>query len=286
MTTLALPSVLPRGARERFRSVDPVALVVGAVCALLVLLAVVGPMISGYDSQTGDILHAGEGPSAAHWFGTDALGRDIFTRAAVGARLSLVAPAVCVLIAAAVATVLALVSSWFGGWVDTAITRGLDIVFAFPSLLFALIAIAIFGTGITAPVIALSIAYVPYLARVARVTARRERHAAYITAGTLQGLAPSRVAIRHLLPSMFPVIRTQATIMYGSCLTDLAGISFLGLGVQPPVAEWGSMVNEGRTALLDGHPEEALFPGLLIVVTVVAFNLLAERFALREDRVK
>ncbi|QFR03136.1 ABC transporter permease [Streptomyces phaeolivaceus] len=254
-----------------------------ALCLLIVAFAVVGPLMVSHSPEETDILSGNQGPSAAHWFGTDQLGRDIFARTAAGARLSLLAPTVIVALSSLAAVFLALVSSWFGGWVDTSITRVLDILFAFPSLLFALIAVAVFGTGAMAPILALALAYVPYLARLARVEARRERNAPYIAACSLLGMSGTRVALRHMLPSLWPVMRTQAAITFGGALTDFAAISFIGLGVQAPSPEWGAMVSSGRTSLLDGHPEEALFPGLLIVVTVVAFNLLADRLAKREE---
>lgn len=282
--TIVVARPIGRSAKSEYRAkFDPLMAAAIVICMSLVLFAVLGPIIARYTPNQTDILNASQGPSAHHWFGTDSLGRDVFTRVAHGARLSLVAPATIVTLASVVAAVLALVSAWFGGWVDTSISRVLDILFAFPSLLFALIAVAVFGPGASAPIVALSIAYVPYIARLARVEARRTRHAPYIAVGSLLGMSGMRVATRHMLPSLWPVMRTQAAITYGGALTDFAAISFIGLGVQPPRPEWGAMVSSGRTALLDGHPQEALFAGLLIVLTVVGFNLLADRFAKREE---
>ena len=155
----------------------------------------------------------------------------------------------------------------------------LDILFAFPGLIFALLAVALFGPGLVAPVIALSIAYLPYIARVLRSGALRERNLPYIDACYAAGLPTRSIAARHLLPNIMPLVLVQATLSFGYALVDLAAISYLGLGVPPPSAEWGLMVANGQSAILSGHPQESLYAGVLIVVTVVAFNLLGDRMA-------
>ena len=281
---LLLPAV--RGGRLRaFLGTDPLRAVSAAVCLLLALFAVGGSWLTRWTPDAIDIANANAGPSANHWLGTDSLGRDLFARVAAGARISLFAPAVIVVVAAVLAVAIALACAWYGGWVDMAAGRLMDILFAFPSLLFAVLAVAVFGTGLVAPVAALAVAYVPYLGRVFRAVAVRERHQPYVEACTLAGMPGWRICLRHLLPALLPYVRAQATIAFGYAILDLAGISFIGLGVQPPTADWGVMVSEGRQALLNGQPLEALTGVLFIAVTVIAFNLLGERLAARaEDR--
>ena len=159
-------------------------------------------------------------------------------------------------------------------------SRILDILFAFPGLILAVLAVALFGAGLIAPVIALSIAYLPYIARVLRSGAMRERALPYIDACYAEGLPTRTIAIRHLLPNIMPLVLVQATLSFGYALVDLAAISYLGLGVQPPASsEWGLMVANGQSSILSGHPQESLLAGFMIVLTVVAFNLLGDRLA-------
>ena len=267
------------GRLRAFLGTDPLRAVSAAVCLLLALFAVGGSFLTRWTPDAIDMAGVNAGPSANHWLGTDSLGRDLFARVAAGARISLFAPAVIVLVAAVLAVAIALACAWHGGVVDMAAGRLMDILFAFPSLLFAVLAVAVFGTGLVAPVAALAIAYVPYLGRVFRAVAVRERHQPYVDACTLAGMPGWRICLRHLLPALLPYVRAQATIAFGYAILDLAGISFIGLGVQPPTADWGVMVSEGRQALLNGQPLEALTGVLFIAVTVIAFNVLGERLA-------
>jgi peptide/nickel transport system permease protein len=271
---------LPRTDRSRG---DITFIVVVSICAALVALAVIGPLIAPYAPQQTDVLNANAPYSPDHWLGTDSLGRDILSRALYGARLSILGPALVVVLASVLASLLALAAAWFGGWVDMVITRAFDFLFGFPGLLLAVLAVSIFGVGLTAPVAAITVTYVPYIGRVVRVVAVRERHAPYIQACELAGLPAWRIVAKHIAPSLLPLIRAQATISFGSALTDLAAVSFIGLGVQPPTAEWGVMVADGQSSLISGYPAESLTAGGLIVLTVVVFNILGERLAQRED---
>jgi peptide/nickel transport system permease protein len=273
----------PTGLRRRLAASDPIIAVSALVCLLLVLAALAAPLLAPYAPDQTDILSSNLGPSSAHLLGTDSLGRDIFSRVLYGARLSLLAPFLVIVIATTLGTALALSSAWIGGRYDTFVSRVLDVLFAFPSLLLAILAVAVLGTGIVAPVLALAIVYTPYLARIARTVALQECAKPYIDACYLAGFSSWRITLRHILPATVPIIRAQATIGFASALMDLGAISFIGLGVQPPTPEWGAMINEGRSPLLDGYPMEALSAGLLIVLTVVAFNLLGERLARRAE---
>jgi peptide/nickel transport system permease protein len=266
-----------------FRGHDPLLIGSGAVCALLLLVAVVGPLLAPHAPNATDVLAANQAASADHLLGTDPLGRDILSRLLHGARTSLLGPALVIALSTIAGTALAITAVWIGGWFERVVGRTLDVLFAFPALLFALLAVAIFGTGLVAPVIALSIAYTPYMARVVRSVARRERAMPYVDAARLAGFSGWRICTRHILPNVSGVVRAQATIAFGSALIDLAAISFIGLGVRPPNAEWGLMVSDGRTGLLNGYPQECLAAGTMIILTVVAFNVLGERIAERSE---
>ncbi|MEU9918583.1 ABC transporter permease [Streptomyces sp. NPDC051001] len=276
--TVPLLSRLPR-----WRKADPVLILSAVWCALVVLVAVAAPLLAPYDPSQTDILAANQGISGQHWFGTDSVGRDILSRVLYGARLSLMGPVLVVVIATTAGTALAIAAVWFGGWFDRILTRVFDIVFAFPALLLAVLSVVIFGPGLTAPVTALAVAYTPYIARVVHSAALRERHLPYIESCTLAGLSGARICVRHILPNVFPAVRAQAVISLGTSLLDLGAISFVGLGIQPPSAEWGLMVSDGRTSLLNGNPQQALAAGFMIIITVVAFNMLGERLAERAE---
>ena len=263
----------------RARLLNPITAACVAWITLVVVVAVFAPWLAPYDPDKLDILQRFQGPSAAHRLGTDSLGRDLLSRLIWGARLSLTGPTLIILMATTAGTFLAIVTAWVGGWFDNVTSRLLDILFAFPGLIFAMLAVAIFGPGLVAPVIALSIAYLPYITRVLRSGALRERHLPYIDACYAEGLPTRTIAFRHLLPNIMPLVFVQATLSFGYALVDLAAISYLGLGVQPPTAEWGLMIANGQSSILSGHPQESLFAGLMIVLTVVAFNMLGDQLA-------
>lgn len=262
---------------------DPLLFISALVCLALVVLAVVGPELAPYSPSETATLEANQGASSEHLLGTDELGRDILSRVLEGARVSLGGAFLIVLISAVAGTALAIAGVWFGGRFETISVRSMDIFFAFPGLLVAIGAVAIFGTGLVAPVIALSIAYTPYIGRIVRSVARRERDLPYIDACRMAGLSGWRICGRHLVPNVLPVVVAQATISFGSALVDLAAISFLGLGLQPPSTDWGLMISEGTTALLNGYPQQCLAAGVAIIVTVVSFNVLGERLARRAE---
>ena len=269
------------GVKRRTRRFDWVMLVCGAFIAAIVVVALLAPLIAPHDPNQVDIIASFEGPSASHPLGTDSLGRDLLSRLMYGARLSLFGPALIVVIATVAGTLLAVAAAWTGGWFDGVTSRIMDILFAFPGLIFTLLAVAIFGPGLAAPVIALSIAYLPYDTRVLRSVALRERNLPYIQACYVQGLPTRAITLRHLLPNILPFVVVQATISFGYALVDLAAVSYLGLGVAPPTAEWGLMVANGQASILTGHPQESIYAGVMIIATVVAFNLLGDRLATR-----
>jgi peptide/nickel transport system permease protein len=247
--------------------------------AVLAIVAIIGPWIVPQNPDTVNLGAILQPPSAAHWLGTDVVGRDLFSRLIVGARTSLLGPLLVVLIATTAGTVLAIVSAWLSGWADSVISRTIDIGFAFPGLLLAFVTVAVFGPGLTAPVLALSLAYTPFVARVVRAAAIRERHLPYIAACSVQGYPAYSICRRHLLPNLRGIILAQATLSFGYAMVDLAAISYLGLGVQPPTPDWGLMVSTGQASILQGAPQESIFAGLAIVLTVASFMVVGQWIA-------
>ncbi|MBT2489763.1 ABC transporter permease [Streptomyces sp. ISL-96] len=246
----------------------------GGVVAVFLVLAALGPLIVPHDPNAVAPLNVNAGASTVHLLGTDDTGRDILSRLIAGTRSSLAAPAVVILISTTLGTVLALTAAWAGGRTDRFVSGALDVVFGFPGLIMAVLAAAVFGAGLTAPIVALSIAYLPLITRVVRSAAIKERNLPYVSALQLLGAPTHRIWLRHLLPNLLPFVLVQATIGFGYALLDVAAISFLGLGSQPPDPEWGLMVSNGAPSILAGQPQQSLYAGLVILVVVVAFNLL------------
>jgi peptide/nickel transport system permease protein len=282
MSTVAASSVLRRGGRTAARS-DKVAIACVIVIGIAVFVAVFGSLIAPYDPNESNLNNAYIGPGAGHVLGFDGQGRDLFSRLLVGARTAILGPAAVVALALVAGVTLAVVAAWRGGWVDSTISVAVDIVFAFPAILLAVLAAAVFGPGLTAAALAIAVAYTPYVARVLRSAAVRERAREYIAAGEVQGLSAWTICARHLVPNVAPLIVAQGTLMFAWAMVDLAAVSFLGLGVQAPQADWGVMVGTGQPGVLQGYPAEALSAGLSIVVVVVAVNLLGERLAQRHQ---
>jgi peptide/nickel transport system permease protein len=220
-------------------------------------------------------------PSAAHWLGTDGLGRDMLSRMIFGARTALLGPLLVVIVSTVFGVLLGLVAAWRGGWIDAALSRVFEVVFAFPSLLIGIMAVALFGKGLTAPVIAMSIAYIPYVARLTRSLVIAERTRPYVAAYRVQGFSEPWIALRRVLPNVTPIVGAQSTLNFGYVLAELAALSFLGLGVQAPTADWGSMINEAKAGLISGHFMPALVPALAVVIVVVAVNIIGEELSER-----
>lgn len=278
MSVGAADSVVRRSLRvPRLQGIDAV----GHACAVVVVVAIgvaiVGPWIAPHDPEAVDLGKSFAGADTGHPLGYDGQGRDLLSRLLVGAQTSLLGPLAVVAIAVAIGTALAIVAAWRGGRFDTVAGGILDILFAFPGILLAVLAAAVFGGGLTAAAVALSIAYMPYVARVLRGAALRERSQQYVSALEVQGASGTAICWRHLLPNVLPLVVAQGTILFGYAMVDLAAISFIGLGVRPPHPDWGVMVFEGRSGVLQSHPSESLLAGLCIVVVVIAVNLLGER---------
>ncbi|NUT42296.1 MAG: ABC transporter permease [Thermoactinospora sp.] len=254
------------------------------VIALLVLTAVLAPLVAPADPDAIDLSATLAGPGGDHLLGTDASGRDLLSRVIHGARTGLLGPLGVVAISTVLGVLAGLSAAWHGGWVDTLLSRSMELVFAFPGLLLAMLVVAMYGPGQTGPMITLAVAYTPFVGRMVRGVARAEMGRPYIAAYRALGFGGLAICLRHLLPNIAPVILAQSTINFGYALLDLAGLSFLGLGVQPPAADWGAMINEGQTAVLQGALGPVLVPGVAIVLSVVAFNIVGESLADRVAR--
>lgn len=254
------------------------------VLVLLVATALLAPWLAPYDPLQIDLSNVTQGATSSHPLGTDQAGRDILSRVMYGARTSLLGPLGVVVFSTVLGVVGGVTAAWRGGFIDALISRSSDFLFSFPGLILAILAVSLFGTGLIAPVIALAIAYTPYVARLTRSAALVERDRPYIAACRVQGFGGLAICVRHLVPNIAPVILAQATIDFGYALIDLAALSYLGLGVQPPAADWGVMVSEGQASVLRGAPQQALWAGAAIVLAVVAFNLIGEGFAERIAR--
>jgi len=273
---LAAGAVRRYRAGRRFRT-SPAIVVSGSVIVAATVVAVAGPLLAPYNPDLPQLSQYFFGPSPEHLLGFDASGRDVMSRLLYGARTSMLGPLAVTLMCMTLGSLLAVTAAWRGGALDAVISSGLDILFAFPGILLAVLAAAVFGAGLVAPVLALSVAYTPYVARVLRGAALRERAQLYVAALEVQGASGVAICLRHLIPNLLHLIVAQATTLFGYAMVDLAAISFLGLGVQPPNADWGVMVSENQQGIIQGFPLPALAAGICIVVVVVAFNILGER---------
>ena len=256
------------------------ALLGGGVILVLACVAAMAPLIAPHSPDAIDLGASFSGVSRSHLFGADSSGRDIFSRIVYGTRLSLLGPLLVVAISTLVGVPLGLMAGYMGGIVDGVSARTWDVMFAFPPLLLAIVIVAAFGAGFWTATLAITIVYTPLLARVVRGMVLVEREKAYVDACHVQGFGGFRTAIGHVLPNIAPTIVAQATLNFGYALLDLAGLAFLGLAVQPPTADWGAMLAEGRQFILF-NPNEVVAASIAIAVAVVAFNLLGDALSRR-----
>ena len=242
---------------------------------MLTLAAIFAPAIRPYDPtqmNTGPALAA---PSAAHLFGTDRYGRDVLSRILYGARVSLPIGASAVVFSSAVGSLLGLAAGFFGGRIDSVGSGVVDIMLGFPPIMLALLIIAVFGVGLQNVVVAVGVGGVPRFARVVRGTTLSVREHVYIEATRATGAGLWRTLLRHVRPNVLPPIVVLATLYMGSAILDTSSLGFLGLGVQPPAPEWGTMLSEGRD-FMRFAPWLMFFPGVMVFIAVVAINLLGD----------
>lgn len=252
-----------------------------SVClSLFILLCVVGGAVFAHwlapmDPTAISLKEALQGPSSAHWLGTDQTGRDILSRLIYGGRTTLAGALGVVLLASALGLPLGLLAGYYGGWFDRGVRYLCDIIISFPSLLLAFVLVAVFGRNLGNSVIAIGIIYVPMTAKLTRSLTITEKNKTYVEAARTVGYSGLRIMFTEILPNCIPSLMAQLTLDLGYAILDLAAMSFIGLGVQPPTPDWGAMLEEGQ-ALLFSHPMIALAPGILIAVTVVAINMLSD----------
>lgn len=246
-----------------------------AILVLMSLLAVLAPAIAPYDPDAVDILHQLEAPSKAHILGTDLYGRDIFSRILYGGRITLVVGLIAVGIAASIGIVLGLIAGFYGGAVDSIIMRLVDVLLAFPRILLALSIVGMLGPGLLNVMVAVGIAGITGYARLVRGSVLSAKENVYVEAARVVG-CPDRIILRrHLLPNIIGPVIVLATLDVAAAILSASSLSFLGLGVQPPTAEWGAMLNEGRQYLRTA-PWITLFPGLAIMISVLSINMLGD----------
>jgi peptide/nickel transport system permease protein len=270
------PDVAGRVRKSRFRREwrNPIGLVGAAIVLLTVLLAVLAPVISPYvpSAQGYGRLMA---PSAAHLMGTDELGRDQLSRIIYGARVSLQVGAVSVVLALAAGLLAGVLAGFYRGWLDDWLMRLVDIVFAFPGLVLAIVIAGLLGPSRTNAMIAIGIVYAPAFARVIRGSVLSVMAESYVEAARVVGASDSRIMIRHLLPNIMAPIIVMTTVYLSSAILSEASLSFLGLGTQPPEPSWGGMLNAARR-FMELAPWLAIFPGGAIMLVVLGFNFLGD----------
>ena len=278
--------VAPRVADERVRTPwsefwrkfkrQRVALVAGAFVVLLVVVAIAAPWITPFDAENYfDYEKLNARPSGTHWFGVDALGRDIYSRILMGARISLAAGFLSVAVGAFIGTILGLIAGYKEGWWDRIIMRIADVLFAFPGILLAIGIVAILGGGMANVVVAVAVFSIPTFARLVRGNTLALKHLTFIEAARSLGASDRTIIFRHIFPGTIAAVVVYFSLRIGTSIITAASLSFLGMGAQPPTPEWGAMLDAARADMLTA-PHEAIFPALAIFVTVLAFNLLGD----------
>ena len=245
------------------------------VILILIVLAILSPWIMPYDYTRMDMSNMYATPSWAHPFGCDELGRDIFSRALYGARASLSLGLLATLLSTAIGVVLGSLVGYFGGWVDTAVMRLLDILQAIPGMLLSIALSAALGSGFGNTIIALSIGGVPMTVRLLRGSILTVRKQEYIEAAEKINCSRLRIITSHILPNSIAPLIVSVTMGIGNTILAAAGLSYIGLGVQPPTPEWGAMLSAGKS-VITRYPHLCVFPGLCIMVVVLCFNMLGD----------
>ncbi|MBE9077419.1 ABC transporter permease [Romeria aff. gracilis LEGE 07310] len=241
-----------------------------------VLIAVLGNAIAPYDPLASNSAIALQPPTALHWFGTDQLGRDVLSRVIVATRLDLGIAVLAVAMSFVIGSILGTCAGYFGGWTDRIVSRCIDTLMAFPLFVLAMGLVAALGNSIENIIYATAIINLPLYTRVIRSEVLVRREAGFVEAARLTGNGDWRIMARHLFPNVLPVMMVHLSLNMGWAILNAAGLSFIGLGVQPPTAEWGIMVAEGATYIVSGEWWLALFPGAVLMLAVFCFNLLGD----------
>ncbi len=243
---------------------------------LLALTALFGHQLAPYDPLASNTAQALKPPSAQHWFGTDQLGRDVFSRVIVATRLDFFIAVASVALVFLVGGLAGVAAGFFGGWTDRIVGRIADTIMAFPLFVLAMGIVAALGNNVQNIVFATAIVNLPLYARIARAEANVRREVGFVEAARLSGNADWRILISQILPNVFPILVVQMSLTMGYAILNAAGLSFIGLGVRPPTPEWGIMVAEGASFMVSGQWWNAFFPGAALMIAVFSFNLLGD----------
>lgn len=256
-------------------SKSPLAMFGLAIICVLIFCAVFAEVISPYSPIKQDLMHMFETPSSSHWLGTDEFGRDILSRLIYGARVSLQVGFIAVGIALIVGGFLGAVSGYYSGWLDNIIMRIMDVLLSIPQTLLAIAIVAALGPSLMNLMIAVGISAVPTYARIVRGSVLSIRNMEFIEAARSAGSSDLRIILKHIIPNSMAPIIVQSTLGVASAILNAAGLSFIGLGIQPPNPEWGAMLSGGRQYIRD-FPHMTLYPGLAIMLTILALNFLGD----------
>ncbi|MEL6452157.1 MAG: ABC transporter permease [Pseudomonadota bacterium] len=254
---------------------NPVTLVAFVMLAALIVCALFGPALVPYDplASSDRVLQP---PGPGHWFGTDHLGRDVFSRVIVATRLDMLISVGAVALSFIAGSILGCVAGYWGGWCDAVISRGLDMIMAFPLFVLAMGIVAALGNTVENVIYATAVINTPFYARVVRAEVNIRRDAGFVQAAKLAGNSDLRVVALHIFPNALPPMMVQVSLNMGWAVLNAAGLSFIGLGVRPPTPEWGIMVAEGANYIISGEWWLAVFPGLWLMLAVFTFNLLGD----------
>lgn len=255
---------------------NPVTAVAFAMFGLLIFAAVFGPLIVPYDPLATDAASVLQPPSLTHWFGTDNLGRDVFSRVVVATRLDLVISVAAVALSFVIGSFLGAIAGYRGGWTDITLNRVLDTIMAFPLFVLAMGVVAALGNSVANIIYATAIINIPFYARLVRAEVNIRRNAGFTLAAKLSGNSDARILAFHIFPNALPPMMVQVSLNLGWAILNAAGLSFIGLGVRPPTPEWGIMVAEGANFIVSGEWWLALFPGLSLMIAVLTFNLMGD----------
>ncbi|WP_068675011.1 nickel transporter permease [Oceanobacillus sp. Castelsardo] len=251
------------------------AIVGGVLILFILIIAIFGPLIAPYDPVAQDMVNKLQPPSSEHWLGTDHFGRDILSRLIHGASITLLVGFLSVALGATVGVFLGIISGYYGKRTDSIIMRFMDILLAFPGILLALAIVSVLGGSLLNVIIAVAISSIPIFARIVRSSTLSVKKLEYIDAMRALGASDRRIIFKHIFPNVTSPLIVQATLSIATAIISASGLSFLGLGAQPPTPDWGAMLSDGRNFLYNA-PHVALFPGIAIVIVVVAFNLLGD----------
>jgi peptide/nickel transport system permease protein len=255
---------------------NPVTGLAFGLFVLIVVAAFIGPWIVPFDPLASDTVASLKPPTLTHWFGTDQLGRDVFSRVVVATRLDFIIAVASVVLVFLMGGLAGVAAGYFGGWTDRIVSRIADTIMAFPLFVLAMGIVAALGNTVQNIILATAIINFPLYARIARAEANVRREAGYVEAARLSGNSEWRILTFHILPNVFPLMVVQMSLTMGYAILNAAGLSFIGLGVRAPTPEWGIMVAEGAANIISGEWWIAFFPGAALMVAVFCFNLLGD----------